>query len=205
VGLEVKDNLPIMGHDENEPTTTGITMRIIAGRAGGRRLAPFETREIRPTADRAREAIFSILGDVHGAVVVDGFAGTGAMGCEALSRGASVCYFIDPRNVAVDIIKENLERIDAPDQGIVLQGNFNKQLVMIDEDPDLWLLDPPYHQGLGQAALEAMVDTNCVTDRALVVLEQDIDEDVVEVDGFEHEDIREYGRARVSLFRRLIQ
>jgi 16S rRNA (guanine966-N2)-methyltransferase len=180
-------------------------MRIIAGSAGGRRLAPFETRDIRPTPDRAREAIFSILGDIHGAVVVDGFAGTGAMGCEALSRGASECYFIEPRNLAVGLIKENLERIDASERGVVLQGNFNSQLMMIDEDPDLWLLDPPYHQGLGQAALEAMVDAECVTDRALVVLEQDVDEEVPQVEGFEHEDERLYGRARVSFFRRMIE
>lgn len=180
-------------------------MRIIAGRAGGRSLASPETREIRPTPDRVREALFSILGDIHGAVVVDGFSGTGALGCEALSRGASVCYFIEQREEALDLIEENLDRIDARDQAIVLRGEFTKQLAMIDEDPDLWLLDPPYHKGLGQKALEAMVDAECVTDRALVILEQDLGEDVLEVEGFHQEDIREYGRTRVTFFRRIVE
>ncbi|QDG51017.1 16S rRNA (guanine(966)-N(2))-methyltransferase RsmD [Persicimonas caeni] len=180
-------------------------MRIIAGRAGGRSLASPETREIRPTPDRVREALFSILGDIHDAVVVDGFSGTGALGCEALSRGAKVCYFIERREEALELIDENLERIDARDQGIVLRGDFTKQLVMIDEDPDLWLLDPPYHKGLGQKALEEMVGAPCVSDQALVVLEQDLGEDVPEVDGFELEDTREYGRTRVSFFRRVVQ
>lgn len=179
-------------------------MRIIAGRAGGRSLASPETREIRPTPDRVREALFSILGDIRGAVVVDGFAGTGALGCEALSRGASVCFFIERRAEALALVDENLERIDAQDQGIVLRGRFDEQLAMVDEDPDLWLLDPPYHKELGRQALEAMVDAKCVTDRALVILEQDIGEEVPEVGGFSREDSREYGRTRVSFFRRVV-
>ena len=180
-------------------------MRIIAGRAGGRRLASPETRDIRPTPDRVREAIFSILGDVRDAVVVDGFAGTGAMGCEALSRGAAECYFIDSDEDAVALIEENLERIEARDQGIVLPGAFAHQLALIDQDPDLWLLDPPYGQGLGQKALEAMVGAECVTARALVVLEQAEDEPVPDVDGFELEDERVYGRTRVAFLRRLAE
>ncbi len=180
-------------------------MRIIAGKAGGRRLVSPETRQIRPTPDRVREALFSILGEVRDAVVVDGFAGTGALGCEALSRGARACYFIDRRDEAIAIIEQNLELIDARDFGIVLKGEFASQLVMIDDDPDLWLLDPPYHKGLGEAALEAMVGAACVTDRTLVVLEQDEDEEIVEVDGFELEDQRTYGRTRISLFRRVIE
>lgn len=179
-------------------------MRIIAGKAGGRRLVSPETRLIRPTPDRAREAVFSILGDVRGAIVVDGFAGTGALGCEAISRGAEACYFIDSRDEAIAIIEENLEVIDARKQGIVLKGDFASQLLMIDEDPDLWLLDPPYNKGLGEAALEAMASAACVTDRALVVLEQEENEPLPDVDGFELEDQRVYGRTRVSFWRRVI-
>jgi 16S rRNA (guanine966-N2)-methyltransferase len=179
-------------------------MRIIAGRAGGRSLASPEGRAIRPTPDRVREAIFSILGDISEAVVVDGFAGTGAMGCEALSRGAQACFFIDASEEAVELIEENLERIDAVDAGIVLHGEFAAQLLMIDDDPDLWFLDPPYWKGEGQVALEAMAEADCVTDRALVVLEQDAREELPEQDGFELEDERTYGDTRVSFFRRVV-
>lgn len=179
-------------------------MRIIAGRAGGRRLASPESREIRPTPERVREAIFSILGNIQGAVVVDGFAGTGAMGCEALSRGARACYFIDPSPEALELIEENLERIDARDKGIVLEGSFDAQLLMIDDDPDLWLLDPPYGSDQVEPALEAMRDARCVTDRSMVVLEQDEREEIPQVEGFEKEDERVYGRARVLFLRRAV-
>lgn len=178
-------------------------MRIIAGRAGGRRIASPETREIRPTPDRVREAIFSILADVRDAVVVDGFAGTGALGCEALSRGARAAYFIDPSDEAIGLIEENLERIDARDQGIVLQGDFAAQLLMIDDDPDLWFLDPPYGTNGAHEALEAMHKADCVTDRTLVIVEQDEREDLPEAEGFELEDKRTYGRTRVAFFRRV--
>lgn len=177
-------------------------MRIIAGRAGGRRLAAPETRQIRPTSDRVREAIFSILGNIRDAIVVDGFAGTGAMGCEALSRGARVCYFIEPDPEAVALVEENLERIDARDYGIVLQGEFSRQLDMIDQEPDLFLLDPPYNRGLGQKAVEAMANAACVTEGALVVLEQDIAEDLPDVAGFELDEHRTYARTRVAFLRR---
>ncbi len=178
-------------------------MRIIAGSAGGRSLESPEDRSIRPTPDRVREAIFSILGNIRDAVVVDGFAGTGAMGCEALSRGAEVCYFIDHSQEAVGIIEENLERIDARERGIVLHGAFDHQLSMIDEEAQLWFLDPPYQQNKAQPALEAMVGADCVPDQALVVLEQDQGEEMPEVEGFELEDTRTYGRARVSFLRRV--
>lgn len=178
-------------------------MRIIAGRAGGRRLTTPEHDEIRPTPDRVKEALFSIVGNLSGAVVADGFAGTGALGCEALSRGAAQCYFIDQRREAVELIEENLEIIGERDKGIILEGEFTHELDFVVDDPDLWLLDPPYNTGLGAKALEAMVEARCVTHKALIVLEQEISEPIPEVDGFRREDAREYGRTRLTFFRRI--
>lgn len=180
-------------------------MRIIAGKAGGRRLVSPEDGSVRPTPDRVKEALFSIVGNLSGAIVADGFAGTGALGCEALSRGAAQCYFIDQRPESVELIEENLEIIDARDKGIILEGEFSHELEFIVDDPDLWLLDPPYNSGLGAAALQAMADANCVTDRALVVLEQEISEPIPEIDGFRREDAREYGRTRLTFFRRVVE
>jgi 16S rRNA (guanine966-N2)-methyltransferase len=179
-------------------------MRVIAGKAGGRRLSTPEHGEIRPTPDRVKEALFSIVGNLTGATVADGFAGTGSLGCEALSRGAQQCYFIDQRPEAVEIIEENLDIIDAREKGIILEGEFTHELDFIVDDPDLWFLDPPYNTGLGEVALRAMADANCVTDRALVVLEQEISEPIPEVDGFRQEDSREYGRTRLTFFRRVV-
>ena len=176
-------------------------MRIIAGEAGGRNLETPEGREIRPTPERAREALFSILDNIVDAIVVDGFAGTGALGCEALSRGAALCYFIDDRADSIDLVEENLDRIGAKDRGIILEGDFESSLPLIYDDPDLWLLDPPYESGLGQSALEKMAESPSVTDDALVVLEISDREEPPEVEGFEMVDRREYGKAQLIFYR----
>jgi len=177
-------------------------MRIIAGEAGGRRLESPEGRQIRPTPERVREALFNILGDIDQAVVVDGFAGSGALGCEALSRGADCCYFIDPSEEAVELIEENLRRVDAHARGIILHGSFASQLAFVGDRPDLVLLDPPYESGLGDEALVAMSQAGCITEGALVVLEQEKSEPIPDIDGFDCEDWRVYGRTRISFFRR---
>lgn len=180
-------------------------MRIIAGEAGGRNLASPETQEVRPTPERAREALFSTLGNITDAVVVDAFAGTGALGCEALSRGAALCYFIDNRPQSLDLIEENLERVDAGDRGVVLEGDVEESLPLIYDDPDLWLLDPPYHSGLGESLLERMGDSPIVTEGALIVLEQSSSEELPQIDAFRREDAREYGKTRLVYLRRITE
>src|SRR5690554_3619799 len=99
-------------------------MRIISGKARGLRLATPSTYHVRPTADRVREALFSILGDLEGAVVVDGFAGTGALGCEAISRGAARCYFFEKSREAVETVEENVRRIKGAGQAKVEKCTF---------------------------------------------------------------------------------
>ncbi|MFB6352375.1 MAG: 16S rRNA (guanine(966)-N(2))-methyltransferase RsmD [Bradymonadaceae bacterium] len=178
-------------------------MRIIAGEAGGRNLASPPGQEIRPTPERAREALFSTLGNITDAVVADGFAGTGALGCEALSRGARLCYFIDDDPTAIELIEENLERIGAEDRGIILEGDVESSLPLIYDDPDLWLLDPPYDEGVGVPTLEAMVASPVVTEDALIVFEQGTREEIPEIAGLRQEDVREYGKTRLVYFRRV--
>lgn len=178
-------------------------MRIIAGEAGGRNLASPSGQEIRPTPERAREALFSTIGNLTDAIVVDAYAGTGALGCEALSRGAALCYFIDTSDEAIELIEENLDRIDGSDDAVVLQGDVEESLPLIYDDPDLWFLDPPYDSGLGVQTLQAMADSPVVTEDALVVLEQSTLEEVPELDAFRIEDQREYGKTRIVYYRRL--
>jgi len=179
-------------------------MRIIAGEAGGRNLASPSGQEIRPTPERAREALFSMVGNLADAVVVDACAGTGALGCEALSRGAALCYFIDTSDEALDLIEENLDRVGAADDAVVLQGDVVESLPLIYDDPDLWFLDPPYGSGLGIQTLRAMAESPAVTEDALVVFEQStLEENVPELDAFRIEDQREYGKTRLVFYRRL--
>jgi 16S rRNA (guanine966-N2)-methyltransferase len=127
-------------------------MRVVAGRYGGRTLKAPKGREVRPTADRVREALFSILGPLDGLTVLDLFAGTGALGIEALSRGAATCVFVD---VDTRPVQANLAAlgIDAD----VRRGQALSALGA-DDQYDLVLLDPPYRDAarLGPELTEAL-------------------------------------------------
>lgn len=119
-------------------------MRVVAGSAGGVRLAPVPPGT-RPLSDRAREGLFSSLGDaVPAARCVDLFAGTGAVGIEALSRGASSCLFVDSSATAVRTIQENLSRTGLDARGRVIRAGADRALATAEDAVDLAFLDPPY-------------------------------------------------------------
>ena len=118
-------------------------MRIVAGEHRGRRLQAPRGRSTRPTADRVREALFSMLGDVQGARVLDLFAGSGALGIEALSRGAASVVFVERDNAAVAAIRRNLDAIGAGETEVI-RRDVLKFLTSCAESFDLVFVDPPY-------------------------------------------------------------
>jgi len=129
-------------------------MRIISGSARGLTLATPKDQRVRPTTDRVRESLFSILGNLHDLIVLDAFAGTGALGCEALSRGAAFCYFFDPSKDSITLVKENLSRVKATDRASTQQRPMTQALPTITQHTlDLVFLDPPYHTTLAHEAL----------------------------------------------------
>jgi 16S rRNA (guanine966-N2)-methyltransferase len=142
-------------------------MRVVAGRYGGRTLKAPRGRDVRPTADRVREALFSILGPVQGLAVLDLFAGTGALGIEALSRGAASCVFVD---VDTRPVQANLDALGI--QAAVRRGRALSALQAGDQY-DLVLLDPPYRDAarLGPELTEALPPV--LTPSARVVSESD--------------------------------
>lgn len=131
-------------------------MRIIAGRWRGRRLKPLRGRDVRPTTDRVREAWLAALGsDVEGAVVVDLFAGSGALGLEALSRGAGHVTFVDLSRGALRVLRANIELLGAGEVTRVVRADaiaYTKR--MRREEIDLVLADPPYGRGLAGRLLD---------------------------------------------------
>lgn len=175
-------------------------MRIIAGKHRGRQLASPKDDAIRPTTDRVRESLFSIIGNLHDAVVIDGFAGTGALGCEALSRGARKVWFFDPSRAAVELVRSNLEMIGEQDAAVVVQSRFAAALDRVDEDIDIVFLDPPYGSPEPAAALDALALSSRVRARALVILEQDKADEVPQNHAFEIEDQRVYGTTRITFY-----
>ena len=144
-----------------------------------------------------------MLGDLEGALVVDAFAGSGALGLEALSRGAERSYFFDVNRKAVDTVRENVGRLGVDDRAIVSQLPFQRGLKeVVRGEPDLWFMDPPYGGTAAREGLEAMADCRSkVTPGALVVWESDKDEELFEVDRFEITKERTYGRIRLVFFR----
>ena len=124
-------------------------MRVVAGRYGGRTLRAPRGHEVRPTADRVREALFSILGPLEGMTVLDLFAGTGALGIEALSRGAAWVTFVDDDRRAQALIAENLAHCGIENLCAIIRAQVARALEALHADPasepfDIVLLDPPY-------------------------------------------------------------
>ena len=153
-------------------------MRIVAGRWRGRPLAGPKSQGVRPTADRLRETLFNILmhayGDpVTGARVLDLFAGTGALGLEALSRGAAFALFVDAGAEARAIIRENVERLGAGGVSRIFRRDATKLGPAHPAEPfALVFLDPPYGEGLAEKALAAARAGGWLADDALIVVEE---------------------------------
>lgn len=178
-------------------------MRIIAGEWRGRPLLAPEGRATRPTSDRAREGLFSMLasrlGSFDGLHVADLFAGTGALGLEALSRGAHFCLFVDNEREAVASIRRNLERFGAADRGDVRASGV-EHAPPPPRPCDLVFLDPPYKTELAAMALARLADPAWLAPGALVSVETAGALPVPT--GFERETERRFGKAYIHLLRR---
>jgi 16S rRNA (guanine966-N2)-methyltransferase len=193
-------------------------MRIVSGRFRGKTLAAPQGEATRPTSDRARQAIFNILEHaawskgVRDVRVIDLFAGSGALGFEALSRGAAFCLFVETDTAARGAIRENAEalglfgatrvhRRDATDLG-VRPGADGPAFELAFLDPP-YAKGPPYTKNLGETALEKLAAGGWLAPGAIVVFERGAGEPDFAVPGFESLDIRDYGAARVHFLKAL--
>lgn len=185
-------------------------MRIIAGTAKGRRLqTPAKnSRRIRPTADRAREALFSIIGpEVVGATVVDLYAGTGALGLEALSRGAGSALFVDLHNESLTLIGKNIELCGFSERSRVVRRDLTKGLSFLEQTAptagyDLIFIDPPYGKELASKALADLNRLAVVAQGGLVIAEEESGAVFAErCQNFRLCDQRRYGDTGFWLFR----
>ena len=181
-------------------------MRIIAGSLKGRKLKPVTIPGIRPTGDKVREAIFSILyQSVVGANVADLFAGTGALGMEAMSRGASHCVFVDGNPQALALITANLKTLGLENTTYTIRWDASKNLQCLKRTGlkfDLIFADPPYAMDAVKSTLEHLASAEVLNPGAIVVFETAAGEDVLEESGpFCRTDQRKYGKTLVSFFR----
>jgi 16S rRNA (guanine966-N2)-methyltransferase len=185
-------------------------MRIVSGRFKGRAIKTPEGRSTRPTSDRARESIFNVLAhaewapSLEGARVIDAFAGSGALGFEALSRGAAFCLFVETESSARGCIRDNAETF----QLFGVTRIHRRSAVDLGSKPaglgapfDMVFMDPPYSYNLVPPALEQLQRGAWITPDALVIAETGAEEDAPVTPGWELLDERIYGAARISFLR----
>jgi 16S rRNA (guanine966-N2)-methyltransferase len=180
-------------------------LRIIGGKFKGRKLRAVRGTKTRPTSDRTREAIFNIIAfEVHDARVLDLFAGTGALGLEALSRGALSAVFIDISRQSLSVLRENLANLSLESPNRVIRWDLTKNLNCLLSMPqafNLVFLDPPYNKNLSIPALDHLHLSQSLENGARIIVEHSQLEPV-EPDGlpFEMVSQRRYGKTLVSFF-----
>lgn len=182
-------------------------MRIVGGAHKGLRLATPKSRSIRPTGDRVRESLFNVLQhgfalNADGLRVLDGFAGTGALGLEALSRGAAFAVFIDTEIEARALIRQNVERSAAGGVTRIFRRDATRLGPIGKLAPfDLGFFDPPYRMGLGEKALASARDGGWLRAGALCVLEEDSKAEVEIPERFSLKDQRTIGDTQMLFLR----
>lgn len=181
-----------------------MPLRVIAGQLRGKKLVTVPGLETRPTADRIRESIFNILGTaVRHASVLDLFAGTGAFGIEALSRGAEFALFVESGSKALGVLNRNIQSCRLADRVRVVHGDAAGNLNGLadgDRKFHLVFMDPPYGAGMVAPALRHLADSRCLEEQARIVVEHVAGEAVGETPPFHLQDQRRYGKTLVSFF-----
>ena len=183
-------------------------MRIVGGKFGGRTLATPKGQATRPTSERVREAIFNILAHgmegfaLEGARVLDLFAGTGALGLEALSRGARFVQFVDESAEARGLIRQNADALGSIGSVKIWRRDGSRLGPCAPLAPfSLIFADPPYNKGLGTAALKSIMEGGWAEKGAVIVLEEALKAEVLMPEGLELVQSREYGETKVLFCR----
>jgi 16S rRNA (guanine966-N2)-methyltransferase len=183
-------------------------MRIVGGEYRSRQIDMPKGAEIRPTQDRVREAVFNILGDVNGKSVLDLFAGSGAFGIEALSRGAAHATFVENNSRCIASIETNVDSLDIPDSRYdIIKGSVLSTLFRLQKDGnsyDLIFLDPPYHKNMARNCLIYIDNYDILTKFGLVIAEH-FKKDSLESD-FGTIDVlteRKYGDTLITIFKKI--
>ncbi len=179
-------------------------MRVITGSARGVQLKTPDGLRTRPTTDRVKEALFSIIQfDIPGARVLDLFGGTGQLGIEALSRGAASGVFVDQSDAACRLIKENLRRTRLEEKARVQRGDYLEYLARFREQYDIIFLDPPYAEVFLENALKRIAEIDILQSGGIIVAERPVGKDLPwEFAGFTRSLDYKYGTILLTLYRK---
>ena len=179
-------------------------MRVISGKARGIVLKTPDGMQTRPTADRVKEALFSILQfDLPGKRILDLFGGTGQLGIEAISRGAKSAVFVDAGDAPCKLIKENLRRTKMEGEGRVVRADYLTYLSGCREKFDIIFLDPPYAEVFLENAIKKISEIDILESGGIIVAEHPVEKPLLlEIDGFSRSKDYKYGKAVLTLFRK---
>ncbi len=180
-------------------------MRVVSGNLRGMKLNTIEGESTRPTRDIVKEALFSVIQSyVPDAVFLDLFAGSGAIGIEALSRGAKEAIFVDLNPKCIAVIRENVQKGKISDVSRIYNTDYKMALKKLQgEAIDIIYVDPPYNKNMGIDAIQRISDYNLLASQGLIVIETDTNEEVPDSIGvFEKFNYKRYGRNILSLYRR---
>ena len=179
-------------------------MRVISGKARGVTLATPKGEQTRPTADRVKEALFSIIQfDLPGAKVLDLFGGTGQLGIEALSRGAMYAVLVDARAEACSLIKENLKRAKMESDATVVRCDYLQYLNRCKDKFDIIILDPPYAEVFLENALKLITEIDILQSGGIIVAERPLGKDLPwDFPGFSRSKDYKYGQVLLTLYRK---
>ena len=179
-------------------------MRVITGTARGVQLKTPEGMLTRPTTDRVKEALFSIIHfEIPGASVLDLFGGTGQLGIEALSRGAQNAVFVDAREDACKLIRENLKRTKLEQNGRVVRSDYLDYLNCFREKFNIILLDPPYAEVFLENALKRITEIDILQSNGIIVTERPLGKELPwEFDGYVRSKDYKYGKTLITIYRK---
>ena len=179
-------------------------MRVITGKARGIQLKTPEGMQTRPTADRVKEALFSIINfDIPGAKVLDLFGGTGQLGIEALSRGAASAVFVDAREDSCKLIRENLKRTKLEQDAKVIRSDYLDYLNRCREQYNIIFLDPPYAEVFLENAIKKITEIDILQSDGIIVAERPLGKELPwEFEGFTRSKDYKYGKVLLTIYRK---
>ncbi len=179
-------------------------MRVIAGKAKGVVLKTPEGMQTRPTADRVKEALFSILQfDLPGTKILDLFGGTGQLGIEAISRGAKSAVFVDAGDAPCKLIKENLRRAKMEGEGRVIRSDYLQFLSQCREKFDIIFLDPPYAEVFLENSIKKISEIDILQSGGIIVAERPVEKPLdIQIAGFSRSKDYKYGKTLLTLYRK---
>ena len=181
-------------------------MRVISGKLKGRMLKGYDIDGTRPTMDRVKESVFASIQDyLEDAIVLDLFAGSGNLGIEAISNGASKAYFVDWNKICIRAINDNIKMLRIEDECVVINKDYKAALKNFREKNikfDIIFIDPPYKDNIKNELLELILKYDIVNDNGIIVFEYQNDEELNNSGKFEMLNSKKYGDKYVSIYQR---